>query len=83
MIAKNTLKKIKHSFGRFISLVAIILIGVGFYAGIRQSTPAIRDAENRFVKEYNMMDLHLISTLGFTEEDLKEVRKLKSVDLVT
>ena len=43
MLVKNMLKKIGHSFGRFASLVAIIFIGVGFYAGIRQSTPAIRD----------------------------------------
>ncbi len=83
MIAKNTIKKIMHSFGRFISLVAIILIGVGFFAGIRQSTPAIRDAENIFVAESNMMDIHLLSTLGFSETDKGELEGLGSVDMVT
>ena len=83
MIAKNMIKKIIHSFGRFISLVAIILIGVGFYAGIRQSTPAIRVAENEFVEESNMMDIHLLSTLGFSETDKEEIEALSSVDQVT
>lgn len=83
MIAKNMIKKIIHSFGRFISLVAIILIGVGFYAGIRQSTPAIRVAENEFVQESNMMDIHLLSTLGFSETDKDEIENLSSVDQAT
>ena len=83
MIAKNMIKKIIHSFGRFISLVAIILIGVGFYAGIRQSTPAIRVAENEFVREANMMDIHLLSTLGFSETDKDEIENLSSVDQAT
>ncbi|MCR5214186.1 MAG: hypothetical protein K6E10_07195 [Eubacterium sp.] len=63
--------------------MAIIMIGVGFYAGIRQSTPAIRAVENDFVREYNMMDLHIISTLGLTDDDLKEIYKLDSVDSAT
>ena len=80
MIVKNTLKKIGHSLGRFISLIAIILIGVGFYAGIRQSAPAIRDAQTRFVKDTNMMDFHVISTLGFTEKDAEVIKKLDGVE---
>ena len=79
MLTRNTLKKIKHSFGRFASLIAIILIGVGFYAGIRQSIPAIRDVQNKFTKNTNLMDIHLMSTLGFTDEDISELEKLKLV----
>ncbi|SEQ00382.1 FtsX-like permease family protein [Lachnospiraceae bacterium NE2001] len=83
MLVKNMFKKIGHSFGRFASLVAIILIGVGFYAGIRQSTPAIRDAENRFAASTNMMDLHIVSTLGLTDTDVERLEKLSSVEMVT
>lgn len=83
MILKNTLKKIGKSFGRFASLVAIILIGVGFYAGIRQSMPAIRDVQNQFTADTNMMDLHIVSTLGLTDEDIEELEKLPDVTGVT
>ena len=83
MIVKNTLKKIGKSLGRFISLVAIILIGVGFYAGIRQSMPAIRDVQNQFTKDTNMMDLHVVSTLGLTDADIEALSKLSGVDAVT
>lgn len=83
MILKNTLKKIGKSFGRFASLVAIILIGVGFYAGIRQSMPAIRDVQNQFTADTNMMDLHIVSTLGLTDDDIEELLKLPDVTGVT
>ena len=83
MLIKNSLKKIFKSFGRFASLIAIILIGTGFYAGIRQSTPAIRDAQNAFTAEFNTMDLHVVSTLGLTEDDIDAIKDLKGVDQVT
>ena len=83
MIIKNTFKKIAHSFGRFMSLVLIILIGVGFYAGIKQATPAIHKAEDEFIAEHNMMDIHVVGPLGFTKDDIKSMKKLTSVDLVS
>ena len=42
MLIKNSLKKIKKSFGRYLSLVLIIFIGVGFYTGIIESIPNIK-----------------------------------------
>lgn len=83
MVIKNVLKKINRSLGRFISLVLIIMLGVGFYAGIRQSTPAIRDVQNRYVVRTNMMDLQVVSTLGFNENDIKALEKLEDVEYVT
>ena len=83
MLVKNSLKKIGKSFGRFASLIAIILIGTGFYAGIRQSTPAIRDAQTEFVTSSNMMDFHIVSTLGITEDDVEALSKLGGVDTVS
>ncbi len=65
------------------SLIAIILIGVGFYAGIRLSIPAIRNAQTEFTNETIMMDIHIVSTLGLTDEDVEELKKLDGVDKVT
>ena len=83
MIFKNTIKKINKSLGRFLSLVAIIMLGVGFYAGIRQTTPAIRDVQNSYTAKTNMMDLRIVSTLGITDKDLEELKKLENVQYVS
>ena len=36
---KNIVKEFKKSFGRFLAIMAIIALGVGFLIGISQSTP--------------------------------------------
>ena len=41
LLFKNTLIKIKRSLGRYLSLLIIVLVGVGFFAGIQASAPDI------------------------------------------
>lgn len=82
MLLKNSLKKIKKSFGRYLSLLVIILIGVGFYAGIKESIPNISDVQTKYYIDTNLMDLKLLSTLGFNDEDVESITKLDGVDKV-
>lgn len=74
MLLKNTIRKIKKSFGRYLSLVIIILLGVGFYTGITTSIPDIKDKQKEYYDEMNLADLKLTSTLGFTEEDISAMQ---------
>lgn len=82
MLLKNTLKKIKKSFGRYLSLLVIILIGVGFYTGIKESIPNIQDIQNEYYNETNLMDLKLLSTLGFNDDDIDSINELENIDKV-
>ena len=79
MLFKNTIRKLKHSFGRYFSLLIIVLIGIGFYAGIQSSVPSIKTLQNDYYNETNLMDLTVRSTLGLTENDLNVLKKLSSV----
>ena len=79
MLLKNSLKKIKKSFGRYLSLVLIIFIGVGFYAGIIESVPNIKRVQTEFYNEKNAMDIKVISTLGFNEDDIKALTDVEDV----
>ena len=79
MLFKNTIRKLKHSFGRYFSLLIIVLIGIGFYAGIQNSVPSIKTLQNDYYNETNLMDLTVRSTLGLTENDLNVLKKLSSV----
>ena len=79
MLLKNSLKKIKKSFGRYLSLVLIIFIGVGFYTGIIESIPNIKRVQTEFYNEKNAMDIKVISTLGFTTEDINSIKKVDDV----
>lgn len=80
MLIKNTLKKIKKSFGRYISLLFIVLLGVAFFTGIRESVPNIQNVQTSYYKDTNLMDLKLISTLGFNEDDINALKNIDGVD---
>ena len=38
---KTTLREIKSSFGRYLAIMSIVALGVGFFAGLRVTTPAM------------------------------------------
>lgn len=67
---KTTLREIKSSFGRYMAIMAIIALGVGFFAGLRVTTPAMVKAGDEYVKENGLYDFRLLNTLGFEEEDV-------------
>lgn len=79
MLYKNTFKKIRRSLGRYLSMFLIVLLGVGFMAGIQSSAPDINAVSDTYFKEQKLMDFRIVSTLGLTEED---VIALESLDYV-
>lgn len=81
MLLKNSIKKIKKSFGRYLSLVFIILIGVGFYTGIIKSIPNIRDVQTEYYNDKNAMDIKIISTLGFNDDDILALKELDDISV--
>nr|WP_242835616.1 ABC transporter permease [Ruminiclostridium josui] len=82
LLYKNTLKKIKKSFGRYISLFIIVMIGVGFFAGIQATTPDMIDIANKYYKENNLLDFKIVSTMGLTDDDVNAIKKLNNINTV-
>ena len=70
-----TLREIRNSFGRFFAIFAIIALGVGFFSGIRITTPAMVHTFDEFYKECHFYDYRALSTLGFEEEDIGRLRE--------
>ena len=56
---KECLVSIRKSFKKFLSITLIVLLGVGFFAGIRATSPDMQDALNRYYKKYRMYDIEL------------------------
>ena len=68
-LKKSTLREIKKSLGRYLAIMAIMALGVGFFCGLRICKPAMLSAAQQYIDEHRMFDYRLISTLGFTSED--------------
>ena len=81
-LLKNSFKEIITSYKRFISLLLIALLGVGFFAGLRASSPDMVDSVDKYYKNQNMYDIEVISTLGLTDGDINAIKEIENVENV-
>lgn len=70
---KTTIREIRGSFGRYMAILAIVTLGVGLFAGLKATTPAMIATQNAYYAAQNFFDFRLASTIGFTEENVKEL----------
>ena len=70
---KTIARSIKMTLPRFIAIFAIIALGVGFFGGLKVTTPSFVETGDKYIKEYAMYDFKLLSTIGFTDEDIEEI----------
>lgn len=76
---KTTFREIRGSFGRYMAILAIVMLGVGLFAGLKATTPAMIETENTYLKEQNFFDFRLLSTVGFVEENVEELAALDEI----
>ena len=73
--AKTILRSIRMTLPRFIAIFAIIALGVGFFAGLKVTTPSFVHTADVYTNEYAMFDFKFLSTIGFEQEDIDEIAK--------
>ena len=81
-LLKDTFKEIKKSYKRFISILLMALLGVGFFAGLRASSPDMVDSIDTYYKNQNVYDIEVMSTLGLTDSDLEALANIENVENV-
>ena len=82
MLFKNTLRKIKKSFGRYASLIVIVFIGTAIFTSLQLCTPNIKEVQQDYYDDTKLMDLKINGTLGLTDEDVSQVKKIDQVEEV-
>lgn len=68
-ITKNTLREIKGSKSRFLSIFLICVIGVGFFSGVRATCNDMKTSADEYYDRQNLFDLRAVSTFGLTDDD--------------
>ena len=79
MFQKDTFRLIKSTFNRFFSLFMMVVIGVAFMMGLMSTKIIMKSSVDVFNDEYNLQDLQLVSSYGFDEDDVKEIRKQSGI----
>lgn len=81
-VIKDALREIKKSYKRFISILLMAFLGVGFFAGIRASSPDMLYTIDTYYKNQNVYDIQVLSTLGLTSDDINAISKIENVEHV-
>ena len=76
---KDLVRSVRGSLGRFLAIMGISALGCGFYAGLQMSGPDMRAAGDAFYDGTSLYDIRLVSTLGFTDEDVRRVAPVEGV----
>lgn len=79
---KEFFRTIFRSKARFFSIVTIIAIGVGFFAGINATEPDMILSADKYYKEKNLADFRIIAPLGFQADDIEELSHLAEVEKI-
>lgn len=79
---KNTFREIWQSKGRFFAIVAIIALGVGFFAGVKGASPTMLKSAEKYYVDSRLMDIRVISTVGFNDDDVSAIEKVDGVEKV-
>lgn len=78
-INTSTIREIKHSFKRFLSLLVMSMLGVGVFVGIKMAAPDMMKSVDKYYDENNLYDIKLVSTLGLTNDDVKALENIKNI----
>ena len=73
------LRSIRSSLGRYLAILAIVALGVGIFAGLKSSQPAMQSTVDEYMRDNRMFDFQLMSSLGLTESDRAAFAQLDGV----
>ena len=73
MLFRSTLREIKNSMGRYIAILAIIALGVGFFAGLKVCRDEMISTADDYLNESRFFDYQLMSTLGYDDDSVDYV----------
>ena len=73
-LQKNNIREIFRSPGRYFAILGIILLGAGFFTGLRVTRDAMVKTADTYLNNSAFYDFQLISTLGYTEENVEAIR---------
>lgn len=78
-LVTTSLREIKNSFPRFLSLMIMSFLGVFVFSGLKATAPFMMDSLDRYYDERNAYDIKLVSNLGFASDDIEIVKTIEGV----
>lgn len=80
-VFKMTFRTIKTFFGRYLALLLIVALSVGFFGGLKITEDAMYRTCEDYLAAQNFYDFRLISTLGFDDSDVERLEEISAVEI--
>lgn len=80
-IVTISLREIKSSYKRFLSLMIISMLGVAVFVGIKATAPDMMNSIDIYFDNNNIYDIKVVSPVGLTEDDVETIRQNKEVEV--
>lgn len=81
MMRRTTFREIKGSLGRYLAILLIIALGVGFFAGIKVTKEAMVTTLKEDLDSKNFFDYRILSATLFNSEDVSRFKSLADVNI--
>lgn len=85
MAKKTYWKDIRKSFGsskgRFLSIMLLMMLGAFAFVGLKVTGPDMQTTASQYLKKHNTMDLSVIASYGFSDDDKEELDSIKNADV--
>ena len=79
---KNILRLIRQTRGRFLTMTAIVTLGVAFFVGVSSAAPIMAHSVDVYDDETNMKDITVYANYGFDPEDALALADIEGIETV-
>lgn len=76
---KNKRREVIKTFGRFLSILAIVALGVGTFSGLKVTKDAMIDTADAYLAQYAMFDEKIVTTIGIDESQVAEIAAMEGI----
>jgi len=83
MLFKKLLRTIWHYKAQFISMIIMVLLGVGVFVGFQGEWYSIEKDTYSFYNSTGFADYRLISETGYSLEEMDKIKEIEGVDKVS
>lgn len=82
VLVTDAVRTVKRTLPRFISIIAIVALGISFFAGMNATAPDMLDTMKEYMSSSNAMDIQIISTAGLTDDDIRILGSITGVEAI-
>lgn len=80
VLITDALRTVQKTQSRFISIIAIVALGVSFFTGMNAVAPDMYNTIRDYALETNMADIQIISTAGLTDNDIAVIQSINGIE---